>query len=77
MIHEDNQGAIKMAAKVEGTKRSKHIDIRFHQVREVVRCKEIVLVYINTKNMKADMLTKNLGRVQFEYCRNQVLARHL
>ena len=75
-VLEDNQGAIKMAAKEEGTRRSKHIDIRYHVVKEAVAKKEIVVEYVATQYQLADLLTKNLGRVALERCRERILDLH-
>ena len=66
VIHEDNQGAIAMAKNPVGHARTKHIDIRHHFVREGVQNGAIVLKYIATDEMIADMLTKPLPKHRFE-----------
>jgi ribosomal protein L7Ae-like RNA K-turn-binding protein len=43
--------------------RTKHIDIRYHFVRELVENMQISVVYIETKKMIADLLTKAVSRV--------------
>ena len=43
--------------------RTKHIDIRYHFVRELVENMQISVVYIETKQMIADLLTKAVSRV--------------
>ena len=43
--------------------RIKHIDIRYHFVRELVENMQISMVYIETKQMIADLLTKAVSRV--------------
>lgn len=58
-IHEDNQGAIAMAEKEE-TKRVKHIDVKFHFIREAVAEGKVKLVYVPTQKQEADLLTKPL-----------------
>eukprot|EP00795_Rhopilema_esculentum_P007998 gene7998-biopygen1703 len=68
-IMEDNQGAISMTKNPVGHKRTKHIDIRYHFVREQVEKGTLLLKYCNTKEMLADLLTKSLNRGQFEYLR--------
>ena len=40
--------------------RTKHIDIKFHYVREVLQEGVIELVYCPTNSMTADILTKPL-----------------
>ena len=62
-----------MATKEEGTRRSKRIDIRYHVVKEAVAKKEITVEYVATQDQLADLLTKNLGRVALERCRERIL----
>ena len=68
----DNQGAIFIASNPVTEKRSKHIDIRFHYIREVIKRKLAELYFIDGENNPADMLTKNLGRVKFQKFRDMV-----
>ena len=66
LIHQDNQGAIALAKNPVFHQRTKHIDLRFHFVREKVEDKEIEICYTPTSEMQADFLTKNLTRPLFE-----------
>lgn len=50
-------------------KRTKHIDTRFHYIRELVNNGEIVLVHCKTQEQVADILTKPLGQKSFEFLR--------
>lgn len=59
-IYADNQGAIKLAENPVFQKRSKHIAIRYHYIRD------ISLEYRSTKEMIADGLTKPLGPIAFK-----------
>jgi hypothetical protein len=65
----DNQGAIFIASNAVQEKRSKHIDIRYHYIREVVERKEVSLYFVETDSNPADMFTKNLTRDKFLKCR--------
>ncbi len=65
-IYEDNVGAIKLAENWASTKRTKHIDVRHHYVRELVENKMIEIKHISSENQPADMLTKNLSQATFE-----------
>jgi hypothetical protein len=60
-IYEDNQGCIALArnASVHHA-RTKHIDIQHHFVRELVEAGTIVLHYLETHDMVADVFTKPL-----------------
>ncbi len=65
-IFEDNQGAIHLASNPGHHKRTKHIDIRHHYLRDVVANGDIKLTYVPTKQQAADLLTKPLPRDQFQ-----------
>lgn len=67
LLHVDNQGAYKLAQNPVFHNRTKHIDIKFHHVRDVVKNKEVELKYCPTNNMIADILTKNLCKFKHEY----------
>lgn len=54
----DNCSALTLAAHNTLHKRTKHIDIKYHYIRELVENKTIKLNYINTKENIADILTK-------------------
>lgn len=77
-IMEDNQGAIAIAQNPVSHNRTKHIDIRYHFIRETVQSGEIRLHYCPTKDMIADLLTKPLSRQVFELLRsNMGMADHV
>lgn len=64
-IYEDNLGALKWAKDPVEHKRTKHIDIKFHFIRELIDNQVIELDYIETSKMLADITTKPLGRLKF------------
>ncbi len=64
VIYEDNQGCIAMAKNPVNHERTKHIDIRYNFVRERVEDKTVVVKYLETTEMLADILTKGLSRDQ-------------
>lgn len=66
VVSEDNQGDIAMAKNPVGHARTKHIDIRYHFVREGVQHGAIILKYIATGEMIADILTKPLPKCIFQ-----------
>jgi Reverse transcriptase (RNA-dependent DNA polymerase). len=69
-IFEDNQSAMKMV--VSQSKRAKHIDIRYHFVREKAEENLIKLVYIDTNNQIGDLFTKPLHAPKFVNLRKKV-----
>lgn len=60
----DNAGCINFAKNPVEHKRTKHIDIRYHFVREVIGQGNIVLAYCPTQDMTADPLTKEVAKVK-------------
>jgi len=71
-ILEDNQSAIVIANNSASRKRTKHIDIKHHFVREAVQTGMITLSYCPTMDMLADLFTKQLPRVRFEALRKEL-----
>jgi len=63
-LFSDNEGAIATANQPIYTisNRSKHIDIRFHIIREAAANGLIRLEYVRTADMTADILTKALPK---------------
>eukprot|EP00731_Ephydatia_muelleri_P020359 Em0013g86a len=72
IISEDNQGTIAIARNPVYLARTKHIDIKYHYVREALMDGVIDLVYCPTQQMTADILTKPLSRDQFETLRHEM-----
>ena len=62
----DNQGGIFLAVNPAHDRRLKHVDIRYHFIREYVESKRVKISYTSTDEMIADILTKPLGRSKFE-----------
>ena len=60
----DNQSAINLASNNSYSTRTKHIDIRFHFVKEVVADNKIEIQYCPTEKQAADILTKPIGSVK-------------
>jgi len=58
ILHEDNQACILLSKNPQSHHRTKHIQIRFHFIREKVLSKEISLMYLPTKFQLADIFTK-------------------
>ena len=59
-LHGDNQGALALARNPEYHGRTKHIDIQFHFIRELVGDEKIYLEYCPSSDMIADIMTKPL-----------------
>uniref|UniRef100_A0AAV1VJC0 Reverse transcriptase Ty1/copia-type domain-containing protein n=1 Tax=Peronospora matthiolae TaxID=2874970 RepID=A0AAV1VJC0_9STRA len=60
MIHEDNQSCIKITKNPVNHGRAKHIDVKYHHIRDEVKRGEVKLKYCETAVMLADIMTKGL-----------------
>jgi hypothetical protein len=79
MILYDNQSCIKMTKNSMFHDKSKHIEIQYHYIHDMVQRGAVKLQYIGTNEQVVDMLTKPLSRVKFEYLRDKlgVVQKHL
>jgi hypothetical protein len=68
----DSQSAIALGKNPVFHDRSKHIDVRFHFIRECVGNGKLEIEHVRTEEQIADILTKPLGRVQFLEMRSKL-----
>ena len=68
----DNMSAIALSKNLVLHDRSKHIDTKFHYIRECVDKGSILLEYASTQDQLADLMTKALGRVRFCELREKI-----
>lgn len=71
-MYVDNQSAIKLVKNPEFHKRTKHIDVRYHFIRQHYEEKVFELRYIHTDEQIADICTKPLSKARFEYLREKL-----
>ena len=64
----DNQSTIHLAKNSSFHSRSKHIDVRYHWIRDTLNDKLLTLEKIHTDDNGSDMLTKALTREKLEIC---------
>lgn len=64
MINGDNMSAMSLVKNPVYHARSKHIDIKFHFIRNVYANNEINLNYCSTNDNVADVMTKNLQKIK-------------
>ena len=72
-LMEDNQGAI---ANIKGdiaSKRSKHANINYHFMKELIDAESLSVKYVPTHDNIADLFTKPLGRIAFTNLRCKVV----
>lgn len=68
LLYNDSQSAQKLVANYVCHRKSKHIDIRYHFIKDAVNDKIIDLKYLPTTDMPADVLTKALNPVKHYSC---------
>nr|GFC63547.1 hypothetical protein [Tanacetum cinerariifolium] len=71
----DNKSAIALCCNNVQHSWSKHIDIRYHFIKEQVEQGVIELYFINTEYQLADLFTKALGRERIEFLTNKLGMR--
>lgn len=64
----DSQSAIYLAKHQVYHARTKHIDVRFHKVRELIAMGDVILEKVHTSENAADMLTKTVTADKFRHC---------
>lgn len=71
---EDNQATIDLSVSGRHHKRTKHIRVRYHFIRQLVEEGEVALVKVHTSEQIADLLTKPLGKTQFINLRGKMMT---
>lgn len=75
VIYTDSQSAMSMIEREKFSNRTKHVDIKYHYVKDLVQQGLIKLKYCSTEVNVADMLTKPLGRLKLTQLRNMAHLR--
>ncbi|GKC59912.1 retrovirus-related pol polyprotein from transposon TNT 1-94 [Tanacetum coccineum] len=68
VVNCDNQSAIHLSRNAMFHERTKHINVRYHFIKEIVESKEIEVAKIGTKDNAADTFTKVVPGPKFKYC---------
>ena len=72
VFYYDNSSAIDISKNPVQHFKTKHIEIRYHFIRDLVERKVVTLEYISTKRQNADIFTKPLDRSKFESLRQLI-----
>jgi hypothetical protein len=72
ILRVDNKSAIDLARNPVHHERSKHIETKYHYIRECVEDGKISLEQISTGDQLADIMTKSLARVKFQELRERI-----
>lgn len=76
-LYVDNKLAIELMKNPVFHGRSKHIDTKFHFIRECVEKEIITVEHINGEEQRADVLTKALPRIKYIEMRNLLGVKNL
>ena len=66
MIQVDKKSAIELAKNLVNHERSKHIDVRFHFIRDHVKEGSVELLHVASQDQVADIFTKPLSKVLYD-----------
>ena len=75
IVHSDSQSAVHLTKDPMHHERTKHIDVCYHFVRDIVAQGEIIVHKISTEENPADMLTKTLPAAKFKKCLDIIGAK--
>jgi hypothetical protein len=75
IAHRDNTSSMKLEAngKSSSGKRTRHFNIKYFYVTDLVKRGEVILEYCPTDNMTGDYMTKPLVGAKFTFFRNQIM----
>ena len=72
IVYSNNSSAIDTSKNPVQHSKTKHIEIRYHFIRDLVKRKIVCLEYIPTERQNADIFTKSLDRSKFETLRQVI-----
>ena len=75
-INVDNQAAIALTASSAPHNRTKHIDVRYHFVREQITAGALAMVWTPSAQQLADLLTKQLPKATFTELVSKLMVSH-
>jgi hypothetical protein len=68
----DNKGMINFGVNKKVSSRMKHIDLRWHYLKDLVENKVVRMTYVKMEDQIVDILTKPLPRERFEKLRSML-----
>ena len=64
-VFEDNEGAIKLATYKHASRRTNHIDVKHHLVRDESDARKVRVAYVRSEDQHEDLLAKPLDMQKF------------
>ena len=74
VVYCDNSSAIDISKNPVQHSKTKHIEIRYHFIRDLVERNIVTLEYIPIERQNADIFTKSLDRSRFETLRQVIVV---
>lgn len=71
-LHVDNKSVIQLCKNLVFHDRSKHIEVRYHFIRNCIEDGTVSVQFSGTGYQLADVLTKTLGRVRFQLLHGKI-----
>jgi hypothetical protein len=75
VVYCDSQSAIHLTKNLMYHERTKHIDVRYHFIRDIIYQKQVEVKKIGTAENPADMMTKPIPVVKFKFCLDLIGVR--
>jgi hypothetical protein len=72
LLKVDNQSTISLIKNPVHHDRSKHIDVKYHYIRECAEKKLTEVMSVGTAEQLGDIFTKSLGRTRFQELRSKI-----
>ena len=72
IVHYDSQSAIHLTKDYIYRERTKHIDVRYHFIHDVISQGDILVKKIDTEDNSINMMTKFLPLTKFKECMNLI-----
>ena len=72
LLYFDSQSAIHLSKNKTFQSKSKHIDVKYHWIRDALEMKLFYLEKIHTDENELDMMTKPIPTEKLQLCRKQV-----
>ena len=64
-VFQDSEGVIKLAINKHASRRTKHIDVKHHLVRDASDARKVRVAYVRSEDQHADLLTRPLDLQKF------------
>ena len=77
IFYYDNTSSINISMNLVMHTKTKHTEINYHYLRELVQEKQVKMDYVNTKEKIVDILRKILPKDAHEYLRDKLGVIHL